>query len=197
MNFGKIGILEIDNERIAVRPLTLDQRYGENTILTCELMNIFQESNARSKNKNRPKIERVIFNDPATIVIWSDKTKTIVKCQGGDIYDAEKGLALCISKKFFGNKGNFNEVFKSWIPEKPKVKLYKDTKNGGPKVGTKIKIIDTKNGCFGSIGKTGVVTYDDHDSGLLSEDPGYNVRTNDGRIWRINPDAKIEILKEV
>lgn len=27
-----------------------------------------------------PKIERVIFNPPATIVFWSDKTKTVVKC---------------------------------------------------------------------------------------------------------------------
>lgn len=62
------------------------------------------------------KIERVIFNDPATIVIWSDKTKTIVKCQPGDTYDKEKGLALCICKRFCGNKGNFNEIFKKYIP---------------------------------------------------------------------------------
>lgn len=27
-----------------------------------------------------PKIERVIFNPPATIVFWDDKTKTVVKC---------------------------------------------------------------------------------------------------------------------
>ena len=64
-----------------------------------------------------PTIKNVIFNDPATIVIWSDGTKTVVKCQDGDTYDKELGLALCISKKFLGNKGNFNEVFKKWIPE--------------------------------------------------------------------------------
>ena len=29
-----------------------------------------------------PKIKNVIFNDPATIVFWSDGTKTIVKCSG-------------------------------------------------------------------------------------------------------------------
>jgi len=27
-----------------------------------------------------PTIERVIYNPPATIVFWSDKTKTVVKC---------------------------------------------------------------------------------------------------------------------
>lgn len=57
-------------------------------------------------------IDRVIFNDPATIVIWKDKTKTVVKCQPGDTYDKEKGLALCIAKKHLGNKGSFNKVFK-------------------------------------------------------------------------------------
>ena len=63
------------------------------------------------------KIQNVIFNDPATIVIWSDNTKTIVKCQEGDTYDKELGLAMCIAKKYLGNKGNFNDVFKKWIPE--------------------------------------------------------------------------------
>jgi len=68
----------------------------------------------------KPTVKNVIFNDPATIVIWSDDTKTVVKCQEGDTYSEELGLAMCISKKYFGNKGNFNEVFKKWIPvERP------------------------------------------------------------------------------
>ena len=66
-----------------------------------------------------PSIKKVIFNDPATVVIWSDNTKTVVKCQPGDVYSKELGLAMCISKKFLGNKGNFNEEFKKWIPEEP------------------------------------------------------------------------------
>jgi hypothetical protein len=59
-------------------------------------------------------IEKVIYNNPATVVYWSDKTKTVVKCQPGDEFDNERGLALAISKKFFGNKGNFNNQFKKW-----------------------------------------------------------------------------------
>lgn len=72
----------------------------------------------------RFKIKNVIFNDPATIVLWEDGTKTVVKCQDGDIYSRETGLALCIAKKAFGNKGNFNEVFKKWIPEEEKYTIY-------------------------------------------------------------------------
>lgn len=63
------------------------------------------------------KIKNVVFNYPATIVLWDDGTKTVVKCQDGDTYSKETGLALCIAKKALGNQGNFNEVFKKWIPE--------------------------------------------------------------------------------
>jgi hypothetical protein len=52
-----------------------------------------------------------------TIVIWDDGTKTTVKCQEGDIFSKETGLALCIAKKSLGNMPNFNNVFKKWIPE--------------------------------------------------------------------------------
>lgn len=64
----------------------------------------------------RKEIKRVIFNNPATIVFWADGTKTVVKCGENDIYDTEKGLAMAISKKMLGNTGNFNEVFKKWLP---------------------------------------------------------------------------------
>ncbi len=62
-------------------------------------------------------IKDVIFNNPATIVLWADGSKTVVKCQGDDVYSEEVGLALCFAKKALGNKSNFNNVFKKWIPE--------------------------------------------------------------------------------
>lgn len=62
-----------------------------------------------------PSVEKVIFNDPATIVIWGDGSKTMVKCQGDDKFDPEKGLALCFMKKALGNKSNFNNVIHTWV----------------------------------------------------------------------------------
>ena len=62
-------------------------------------------------------IVKVIFNDQATIVLWSDGTKTVVKCGENDFYDPEKGLALAISKKYLGNKGNYYNTFKKWLPK--------------------------------------------------------------------------------
>ena len=62
---------------------------------------------------------KVIFNEPATIVYWTDKTKTVVKCQDGDKFDEEKGLLLCYMKKMHGNKSNFNNELRKWVKEKP------------------------------------------------------------------------------
>ena len=70
-----------------------------------------------AKSVSAPSIKKVIFNYPATIVLWSDGSKTVVKCQDGDIYDPEKGLAMAISKKALGNKGNYCNEFKKWLPE--------------------------------------------------------------------------------
>lgn len=48
-------------------------------------------------------IERVIFHPPATIVLWRDGTKTVVKLHDED-YDAEKGLAMAVMKKVLGTE---------------------------------------------------------------------------------------------
>lgn len=73
-----------------------------------------------------PEIKNVIFNDPATIVFWEDGTKTVVKCQDGDEFDPEKGLAMAIAKKAYGNKGNYCNKMKKWLPKEEKV----DTNSG-------------------------------------------------------------------
>lgn len=59
-------------------------------------------------------IEKVIFNDPATIIIWKGGRKTVVKAQNGEPFDPEKGMAMAIAKYVMGNKGAFNNVFDKW-----------------------------------------------------------------------------------
>ena len=56
-------------------------------------------------------IKDVIFNPPATIVLWMDGTKTVVKDQGEVFYDPEKGMAMAVAKKAFGNQGNYYNRF--------------------------------------------------------------------------------------
>ena len=80
-----------------------------------------ENSEKRSMNKQKynqykvPKISKVIFNDPATIVYWEDKTKTVVKCNEADEFDEEKGLAMAIAEKYFGG----------YMPLKRMVKKYR------------------------------------------------------------------------
>lgn len=50
--------------------------------------------------------KKIIFNGPATIVIWDDGTKTVVKQSKNDIYDYEKGFAMCVVKRVFGDEYN-------------------------------------------------------------------------------------------
>lgn len=59
-------------------------------------------------------IKKIILNDPATIILWEDGTKTVVKTHNED-FDAEKGIAMCFMKKACANNGSFNNVFKKWI----------------------------------------------------------------------------------
>ena len=60
-------------------------------------------------------VKQVIFNNPATIILWADGTKTVVKCQDGDQFIPETGIAMCFMKKAMDNKANFNNIFKKHI----------------------------------------------------------------------------------
>lgn len=68
----------------------------------------------KQSTNRRVKIKDVIFSDPATVVFWSDNTKTVVKTRGGEEYDKEKGLAMAIIKKITGNTRDYYEIFKEW-----------------------------------------------------------------------------------
>lgn len=63
-------------------------------------------------------ITDVKFSGPATIVFWSDGTKTVVKCSENDVYDKEKGLAMAIVKKIIGNNnGSYYRKMKEWLED--------------------------------------------------------------------------------
>lgn len=55
------------------------------------------------------KIKDVKFSGPATIVFWTDGTKTVVKCRKGDKFDPEKGIAMACAKKLLGNEDGYHK----------------------------------------------------------------------------------------
>lgn len=63
-------------------------------------------------------IKQVIYNNPATIVIWDDNTKTICKCSEKDTYNTTTGLLLCIMKRLNGVMNtDIKEVLNAWLPD--------------------------------------------------------------------------------
>lgn len=75
-------------------------------------------------------IVNVIFNAPATIVFWSDGTKTVVKCDyEHEEYDPEKGIAMAVTRKMLGdNKYEYYNIFLHWLKKYEK-QPKKDVKN--------------------------------------------------------------------
>lgn len=73
------------------------------------------EEMSKYQYRKLPKIDKVIFNDPATIIFWKDGTKTVVKCHDRDYFDKEKGFAMACLKKVLGNCGHYYEEVKKWV----------------------------------------------------------------------------------
>ena len=67
-----------------------------------------------------PEIKNVVFNKPLTIIIWADGTKTFVKCGEGDTYDPEKGMAMAITKKAYGNRYRSTDIIDEWVERRRK-----------------------------------------------------------------------------
>lgn len=56
------------------------------------------------KTNGLPVPKKVIFNGPATVVLWTDNTKTVVKKSEGEPDDREKAIMYAIFKKFLDDK---------------------------------------------------------------------------------------------
>ena len=98
---------------------------------------------------NLVEIKNAIFNPPATIVFWTDNSKTVVKAEN-EIFDPEKGLAMAIAKKTLGNKGNYYETFKKWLPKTESKEEPKTESKEEPKTESKDYTAEEqskKNGC--------------------------------------------------
>ena len=100
-----------------VANISLLKKYIDTDIkVTEEVAKRYLNSIYGKKPRLVPRIKNVIFNDPATIVFWSDNTKTVVKAQN-EPFDPEKGLAMAICKKALGNEGNYYNEIKKWLPK--------------------------------------------------------------------------------
>lgn len=125
MNFNDVKIM-IGNKIIDPYACEVTQTVGDYPRLEIEAY-----ASPRYVHTTTPKdltITNVIFNPPATVVFWSDKTKTVVKCDyEHELYDPEKGLAMAISRKMLGdNKREYYNTFLHWLKKWDKQKTLDD-----------------------------------------------------------------------
>ena len=63
-------------------------------------------------------IKKVIFNPPATIIMWGDGTKTVVKAMKGVEFNPYYGFTAAVTKKVFGYNSRVSKLVKhgEWWP---------------------------------------------------------------------------------
>ena len=64
----------------------------------------------RNTTMNSVDVQKVIFNPPATIVFWSDGTKTVVKRMHGEPFDMYHGFTAALAKKVYGNSTRVRKI---------------------------------------------------------------------------------------
>ena len=63
------------------------------------------------ENRFKLSVKRVVFNNPATIVFWSDNTKTVVKCMDIDNFNPEHGFLQAYYEKMNGDSRTKSNKF--------------------------------------------------------------------------------------
>jgi hypothetical protein len=99
-------IFEKEEKDMRKNCITVEEVYNGMTdaqLKVCQFM-VEDASKNVKKTFTPDSIKKVIYNDPATIIFWSDGTKTIVKCMEDEDYDPEKGFMAAVTKKVFGDK---------------------------------------------------------------------------------------------
>ena len=65
----------------------------------------------RVLNKYEP--VRIIYHDPATIVFWSDGSKTVVKRSSKEKFNKYTAFCAALAKKIYGNNSRVNKIVNS------------------------------------------------------------------------------------
>ena len=90
-------ILTINSNGITIgKPITIEHNLcGKNLFDGIKI-----EGHPKKLKKILPR--KWVINGPATILFWEDGTKTIVKCNQDDEFDAQKGYLMAFFEKITG-----------------------------------------------------------------------------------------------
>lgn len=94
-----------------------DPEYFKRSVETMYIMNdseylkgFIMRLNEVNCNSLYPRPVKIIYNPPATIVLWTDGTKTVVKCCEEDEYNEYYGFLCALGKKMFGTNSHLKKL---------------------------------------------------------------------------------------
>lgn len=58
-------------------------------------------------------VDHIFYDDKATVVFWTDGTKTVVKCAEGTPYDEYAAFCIALAKKVYGNNSALKRAIKN------------------------------------------------------------------------------------
>ena len=112
-----LDAFDMELERLAKNKNTITIKYDNSTPCTCSCNKNDNAPNNDDDSDNTSDIlddiKQVIFNDPATIVTFSDCTKVCVKANENDKFSKEVGLMYALVKRLYANDVDENGYLKS------------------------------------------------------------------------------------
>jgi len=105
---------DVFDRTIEVYP-TAQKKEGDKKEMTDKKETMKTKWEKWDKSKFTP--ERIVYNPPATIVFWKDKTKTVVKCSEGEEYSEYFGFLAALGKKIFETNSEVNRIVNKYKPE--------------------------------------------------------------------------------
>ncbi len=105
---------------------------GNNVMYSHHEMETLSTAKANTKLHETFDIDRIVFNDPATIVFWADGSKTVVKCAPGQKFNKYQGFCAAVTKRLYVHNSYINRIVESGEdqnpPKEPVKKSKKSTK---------------------------------------------------------------------
>ena len=111
-----LDAFDMELERLAKNKNTIAIKYDNSTPCTCSCNkndNELKDDDDDNTSDILDDIKQVIFNDPATIVTFSDGTKVCVKANENDKFSKEVGLMYALVKRLYANDVDENGYLKS------------------------------------------------------------------------------------
>ena len=121
ININTGGIDTSDNYSKLVRTYYLGQVNNPYNICATKMETTIKPASGRYKCEKGldSVIRKVQINEKKKVctIVWTDGQVTLAKCGENDIWDPEKGLLVCIAKRFWVSGTQFNKWLKAQIPE--------------------------------------------------------------------------------